>query len=931
MIRKILSLTLLVITAVFMNAQTPLPLNPKVKHGTLENGLNYYILHNEEPKERVNFYIAQKVGSSLESPEQLGLAHFLEHMAFNGTTHYPGKKMLEYLQSKGIRFGADINAYTAFDETVYNINNVPSTDKALVDSVLLVLYDWSGSILLEEDEINAERGVIEEEWRTRNDARSRMLEAILPMIYEEYQYQQTPIGKMEIVRNFPPQAIRDYYHKWYRPDQQGIVIVGDIDADEMEQKVKKLFADIPMPENAAPRTYPTVSDNKEPIFAYYKDKESQFPMIYVSFKSEKIPFEMRNTAEAYAQTNIVERLVTMMINNRLQEYSTKPECKYAYAGVNFGNFLVSKTKATFDIIIATKDDVLAGYNDALAVVARACKTGFMQSELTRARDQLIAEYDKAFNERNNTNNAALASELCRHFIDNEPSPGIEIEKELATAMSGAVPVQAYNEMVKELLTPENQVIILSEPDKEGMTVVTKEQMTTALNQALNAQYEAYVDEVITDPLIEKLAPAGKVTATAPGKFDTTVLTLSNGAKVIVKTTDFKQDEISMTAFRDGGKQAYAAADAPEVLLAEDIYGASKLGKFDRTKLEKYLAGKSVSLSYSIGNTVTSLEGTSTVKDFETFLELVYSSFTDINPDQEYYDSQMSQAKSMLANMDKNPQFIFQKHFTAASHANNPMFQVADVALIDKANYEKGLALVKNSLANPADYTFVFTGNIDAATLAPLAEKYLASLPSTGKKNSVAKLTDIDFAKGKVNDVFKQPMQSPQTMVIDIVSGYNLPYSVENAVKVGLVGDILRNIYTETLREEEGGTYSPYAGANFNPYTGAWMIQYMFETNDQMQDKLVNRANAELDKLLKNGSDEAHFSKAREAMLKQHEIQVRTNSYWDSAIVADQRGYDIATGEAEAIKNLTLADFNKFMSTLWNGENNIFVMMQGVAE
>ena len=339
-----MSLAMLALTSLTMLAQTPLPLNPEVRHGQLPNGLNYYILHNEEPKERVNFYIAQKVGSTLETPQQLGLAHFLEHMAFNGTKNFPGKNMLNYLQSKGIRFGADINAYTAFDETVYNINNVPSTDKALCDSVLLVLHDWSGSILLEEDEINAERGVIEEEWRSRNSANSRMFEAILPIVFKEYQYQQTPIGKMEIVRNFKPEELRAYYKKWYRPDLQGIVIVGDIDAEEMEKKVIALFSEIPVPENAAERTYPEVSDNEQPIYAYFKDKELQFPSVQVMFKSEKLPWEFRNTVEGFMQTQILQKVICNMINTRLSDYAQKPECKYVYAGVSFGDYLVAKTK-----------------------------------------------------------------------------------------------------------------------------------------------------------------------------------------------------------------------------------------------------------------------------------------------------------------------------------------------------------------------------------------------------------------------------------------------------------------------------------------------------------------------------------------------------------------------------------------------------------
>ncbi len=907
-------------------------MNPAIKHGTLPNGLNYYILHNEEPKERVNFYIAQKVGSTLETPEQLGLAHFLEHMAFNGTTNFPGKTMLNYLQSKGIRFGADINAYTAFDETVYNIDNVPSTDKALVDSVLLVLHDWSGSILLEEDEINAERGVIEEEWRSRNSAQQRRFEAMLPQVYQEYQYQQMPIGKMEIVRNFPPQAIRDYYHKWYRPDQQGIVIVGDIDVDEMEKKVIDLFSTIPMPENAAERTYPNVSDNKEPIYVYFSDKELRFPMITVSFKTDKIPFEMRNTLEAYLQTQVVEILLSTMINNRLNDYAKNPDCKYVQAGVSFGDFYVSKTKAAFDTYIIPKGDVKAAFEDAMGIVARACKTGFMESELVRARDELLAQYEKLYNERNNTKTETLAREICRHFIDNEAVPGIEKEYELIKMMLPMLPVQAFNEGAKELLTPENQVIVVSEPQHDEMTVITKEEMVGDLQNILNKEYEAYVDEVITDPLIEKLPAPAKIVSTSDGKFGTTVFTLSNGVKVVVKPTDFKQDEIIMTAYKDGGKRAYDKKEAIDVLLSGDAVEVSKLGNFDQIKLGKYLSGKNVSLGYGIGNTTNSLSGKSTVKDLPTFMELVYATFTELNPDENAYNAYIDQIKTILKNNDKNPTSVFQRAISKACYGGNPMFQQPTVEMVESANYARELEIVKNSLANAADYTFIFTGNIDLDSFKPLLEQYVATLPSTGKKSPApAQLTSIELAKGVIDDKFTQPMQVPGTMVMSNISDSNIEYNIENSVKIDMIGEILSNIYTDTLREEEGGTYSPYAYGSFNPYTDTWQIVSIFQTNDKVQDKLIARANEELMKLLSKGADETNFNKVKEAALKQYEINVRSNSYWDNNLLKYERGFDDITDHKAAIENLTLADFNKFMSKLYNGKNSILVVMQGVEE
>ncbi|MDE5840405.1 MAG: insulinase family protein, partial [Muribaculaceae bacterium] len=583
--KRLTSLATLIIMFVCAFAQqiplTPLPLKPEVKTGVLPNGLTYYILHNEQPKERANFYIAQKVGSSLENQDQLGLAHFLEHMAFNGITHYPGKDMLNYLQGKGIRFGADINAYTGFDETVYNINNVITTDKPLMDSVLLVIRDWCDGILLEEDEINAERGVINEEWRSRNDVGTRMYTSILPQIFKEYQYQQMPIGKMEVVMNFKPEVLREYYKKWYRPDLQGIVIVGDFDADEMESKVKELFSTVKLPENAAPREYVEISDNDQPIFVLFQDPELDRTIVQTYFKQDRMPWEMRNSLQGYMSEALMQSIFIDMLQNRLSEYALNPECPYAGAQVRMGEFLVAATKDAFSVTVVPKDDVLSAYNAAMGVVARACKTGFTQTELERANAELLNSYEKSFNEKDKTYNEKYGRELIRHFIDNEPTPGIEEELNLAKQILPMLPVEAYNQIAQQLLTAENQVIVVNQPLKENVAPMKEAEMIAALEGTINATYEAYVDEVITEPLIAKLPKPGKIKSVSNNALmGTTEFTLSNGVKVILKTTDFKADEIKVVAFRKGGKQAYSKEQAADVLMINDAVELSKLGNFD---------------------------------------------------------------------------------------------------------------------------------------------------------------------------------------------------------------------------------------------------------------------------------------------------------------------------------------------------------------
>lgn len=930
MLKKIVSLAMTV-TAVFcMNAQTPLPENPNVLHGTLPNGLNYYILHNSEPKERANFYIAQKVGSTLEAPEQLGLAHFLEHMAFNGTKNFPGKNMLNYLQSKGIRFGADINAYTGFDETVYRINNVPTTDQALMDSVLLVLHDWSCDLTLDTEEINAERGVIQEEWRGRNDANTRQMTAMLPAIYDEYQYHQMPIGSMDVVMNFDPQVLRDYYHKWYRPDQQGIVVVGDFDAKEMEKKVIALFSPIPMPENAAPRLYPEVSDNTEPIYFEFQDPELTYTMARLAFKSDKTPFEMRNTLEGFMGDELLPEVVSMLINHRLQDFAKEADCKYADAGVFCGDYYVSKTKDAFYVVAIAKDDIQEAFRQVMQIVARACKTGFTDSELTRVKDEILATYEKRYNERNTTKSDPLAQEIIRHFIDNKPAPGIETEKQMVEAILSQIPVQAINQMCSMMLTPENQVLVVTGPTSAGQ-LPGRNVMLGEVNTAMGAEYEAFVDEVITDPLIPKYLKAGKVKSTTQNaELGTTELTLSNGVKVVVKPTDFSSDQILMTAFRNGGKRAYATSESANLNLIDIVYDAVRIGSFDSKMLEKYLAGKNVSLSYNMGVYTEMFEGQSTVKDLETLLDLTYASFTAVGPDQATYDAQMSRLAAQLKMAANNPNYEFQVQQMRSIYGNNPMMQAMSPSIIEQANYARMIEIFRASTANAADYTFVFTGNVDVATLTPMLEKYIASLPSKKKASAAKVVTPIEIAQGNVENFFDVKMQTPSTLFLDIYSG-DLPFSIKNEEMVDMAGEVLGNIFTETLREEEGGSYSPSAYGQYNPASGKYMLIEVVQTNSDIQDKMMRRAHEETLKLLANGATADQFGKVKEAAIKQLEMSERNNKYWNNGLVSWLRGWNTLSGHRQALESITLEEFNAFLKTLWNGKDRIQVVMTGVPE
>ena len=933
MIRKAFSLALMCLMGLFaLSAQAQqmpqpqqLPLMPGVKSGVLPNGLSYYIMHNAEPKERAFFYIAQKVGSTLENQDQLGLAHFLEHMAFNGTKNFPGKNMLNYLQSKGIRFGADINAYTAFDETVYNIDNVPTTDKALMDSVLLVLHDWSGSILLEESEINAERGVIQEEWRQRNGVSIRMMNQVLPKIYEEYQYHQMPIGSMDVVMNFKPETLRAYYKKWYRPDQQGIVIVGDFDAAEMEKKVIDLFSKIPMPENAAPREYPTVSNNEKPIFVTFSDPEQQYTMATICFKYDKTPFEMRNTDMGYQLDAILRPLISQLINTRLSERAQEADCPYAYAGCGFGDYYVSKTKGAFQISVVAKDNMEKAMNDAMAVVARALKTGFTPSEVERARDKILASLEKQVNEKDKTNSRAFCKELVRHFVDNEPAPGIESEYEIQKMLLNALPVDQLNALAAQLVQPTNEVIVVCAP--EGQEMITETVAVNTVNNAFTAQYEAMKDEAITEPLIAKLPKAGKIKKTeANATLGTTEFTLSNGAKVIVKPTDFANDQIIFEAYSNGGKRSYSEAQAANVLMMGDAFALSKKGPFDVKTFPKYMAGKQATIGLEIANVTNILKGQSTVKDLPVLMQLIYTAFTGITPDEEAYNNAVAQAITFMKNQELNPEFIFKQKEAAVIYGNNPLQMEMTAKTLEQANYLETLNMVKQVLSNAADFTFIFVGNVDTESIKPMLEQYIASLPSKKKPGKVAELSSIAMVKGIVNDDTTAKAVTPSVMVSDVYSNSGLDYTTGNTIMLSMLGQVLDMNYVATLREEEGGTYGASAYAYMNPNTGMWHIAYSFQTNADMQKKLRDRAYKELVELVEKGAPEDYFNKVREAMLKQQDLRDRNNGYWANYIMSAARGLDCYTGSREFIQNLTLADFNAFMKTLNINENHIDIVV-----
>ena len=910
----------------------PLPVDPKVRTGQLDNGLTYYIRHNELPKERAEFYIAQRVGSMQEEEDQRGLAHFLEHMAFNGTTHFPGKSMLTYLESIGAKFGTNINAYTSFDETVYTLMNIPVTREGIVDSCLLILYDWSCGIALEDEEIDSERGVIHEEWRTGQSAQMRIWEQILPVVFEGSRYgHRLPIGTMEVVDNFPYQVLRDYYHRWYRPDNQAIVIVGDIDVDQVEQKIIALFSPIEMPENPEPRIYFDVPDNVEPIVAVGKDKELTNARMTVYYKHDPVPAEMRNTPVYYI-FSYLNSVVSQMINARMDELTNQPEPPFLAAGAYDDMILgVTQTKEAFTTVaISHERDIQKALEALVRETRRIDQHGFTASEYARARADFLNSVETMYNEREKQTNDTYVDEYVRSFLQVEPIPGVETEYALFNQLAPPIPLEQVNQYIKELITDENVVIVLQGPDKEGVALPGSGELLAIFNQVRAEDTEPYEDTVSDEPLISQLPAPGLIVSTMHDDvFDATVWMLSNGAKVIIKKTPWKDDQILMQASSNGGTSLIDSRYDRDIEFLNDAGSIGGLGSFSATDLPKVLAGKQASVSASVGELSETVSANCAPRDLETMMQLVYLQFTAVRPDNDAYASWKSRTSATLQNMTANPMYVYQDSLSTTLYSRHPRMALPTPEDVERFNYEEALGLFRQRFANASDFTFLFVGNIDPETLKPFAEQYLATLPTAGDSETAG--APILYRGGDVINFFDRKVESPKVSVAFIQTG-RTEGSLENMVRNDMLSQILRSRYTETMREEEGGTYGASVQTLFSPLKEQYGIFIQFDTNIEQYPRLKEIAIREMETIAEHGPADVDFRKVQEFMLKKFGEDTQDNSYWMRRMNSwFMDNMDYYSRYAEAVSNLTPEAIRHFAKELLDQGNRMEVTMNGVTE
>ena len=911
----------------FAQQMPPIPTDPNVRVGKLENGLTYYIRHNELPDNQADFYIAQKVGSILEEDNQRGLAHFLEHMCFNGTTNYPGNLLREYLEGIGVKFGANLNAYTSIDETVYNISNVPVTRETVVDSCLLILHDWANDLTLDHEEIDKERKVIHEEWRTRTGAMMRMYEKVFPVMFKDSKYAyRLPIGTMEVVDNFPYQALKDYYEKWYRPDQQGIIVVGDIDVDKVEEKIKKMFSPIEMPENAAERKYFPVPDNDEPIIAVAKDKEQQVPIIYLFHKHEAVPDEMKNNM-GYLAMNYMTSMVGNMLNARLEELTQKPEPPFIQAFAEDGIYLLAKTKGAFmGLAVAKEDGILTSTEALMTEIERVRQFGFTASEYARAKADYLRALESAYNERDKMRNAQYVNEYVRHFIDNEPMPGIENEYAIMNQIVPNIPVDAINQMVKQLIGEKNIVLSVFCPEKEGMKYPTEAELKAVIDKVKAAKLEAYVDKVSDEPLMKELPAGGKVVKSEEGPFGSKVLTLSNGVKVVMKKTDFKADEVRMQAFSTGGTSMFDDKDVVQFKLINQVAGLGGLGNFSNVDLDKVLAGKMASASAYVNSLTEGISASCSPKDMETMLQLTYLRFTAPRMDQDAFTSFIGRNKAALANAEANPNTAFSDSINVALYNRHPRAISIKAETLDKIDYSKVMELYKDRFADASDFTFVMVGNIDEATATPLIEKYLGSLPST-KRNEKFRDVNPDIRKGMYENNFTREMETAKSSVLMVASG-KCEYTQKNVVMMSMLGQLLNILYTQTVREEAGGTYGVSCNGQLSKYPEAeGVFQIYFDTDPERRPQMVELINKGISDFIAQGPKAEDLNKVKEYMMKTYQQNQKENSYWMGILnTMLWEGVDMNKGYENTVNGISIEDLKKFAKDFFGQENMIEVSM-----
>ena len=926
-LRKIFAAALLLLSVGNAMAQMPpIPVDKNVKIGHLENGLTYYIRHNAFPEHVASFYIAQKVGSINENDDQRGLAHLLEHLAFNGTEHFKGNSLQDYLQSIGVEYGRNLNAYTSIDKTVYYFTDVPTTRTSAVDSCMLILKDWSNGISLTKEAINDERDVVHNEYRMRMVGQQLMLERNLPKLYqgEKYGYRM-PIGLMSVVDGCDPETLRAYYRKWYRPDNQAIIIVGDIDVDHVEAQIKKLFSGIKVPKNAAKVVPVPVADNDTAIYVIDKNKEQKFDMINIMMKTDAYPDSLKGNM-AYLVMSYLRSVVGSMFDARLAEQTREADCPFLQGSAGIGSYLISGTKDAFSISgVAKPGKVKEAYAAFLREAKRVRDFGFTATEYARAKENFMSGMETMYENRNKMKNEQFTTQYVDHFTDNEPIPSLEDEYKIYQMIVPGFTVEDINSSMKNLIseTDTNFVSMVLMKEAEGVSYPTEQELAAIVKQVRGEKLEAYVDNVKQEPLMASAPKAGSIKKVVENKvLGFKKLTLSNGAKVVLKKTDYKDNEIRVAGSANVGYSAFQN-DPVNAANASTVWEVSGLAGFTGNDLQKMLAGKQCSVGLTMSPFRHGIAGTSTPKDLETMMQLLYLSMTNLTKDEKAFENLKNTYTTVLSNKSNNPNMVYQDSIQSTLYLGNKLALLPNVEDIQNINYDRVLDMQKQLYGNAKDFTFYFVGNYDEKVLLPLIEQYIASLPNKGMK---LKNQKIPYAKGEVKNIFTKAMENPQSQAREMWFVKLPAYTQKTAVLADISARLLEMKYLRSIREELSAAYSTGAscGLIFD-YDGklALTINGTAQLNPDKVDAAVPCFFKGMEETIA-APDANDLQKVKEILLKQAGVDEKTNSYWMQVLsMYDLRKVDTHTNYREMVKSVTAQQISDFLKNVVLKSGNHF--------
>lgn len=908
-------------TATAQKPDSPINPDPNVRIGKLENGITYYLRANNKPEKRIEFRLAVNAGSNQENDDQQGLAHFVEHMGFNGIEGYPGNDLVGELQKIGVAFGADINAYTSFDETVYMVQ-LPSDDDKYLTMGLDILYGWAHGMTFDDEEIDAERGVITEEYRVGLGADDRMRKKWFPVVLSNSRYaDRSPIGKLDIIQNFKYQTIKDFYTDWYRPDLQAVIIVGDINVDKMEQAIKNKFGSIKPLQNPREKIMYPIANNTQPLAVVATDKEAMGNQVLLI---RKFPhFTMKTVADF--QTTLTHQLYNIMINSRLNELEQDAQSPFLGAYTGYGNLI-----GAVDCYMSQAASKENRIDEAIAALLRedyrVLKHGFVQTELDRAKEELLSSYEIAANEVDKTESATFASQYIANYLHHDPIPGAKREYNLAKNLVKNIKLEDINALAKKWVSPESIVAVVLAPEKEGIKVPTEAEVLAIVKDPKLAEVEPYVDTYREQEIVEKesLTP-GKITAVKDlPEVNAKEVTLNNGIKVVLKKTDFKNDEILFSAQSKGGASLYDVKDLPSVSLAADLVDRAGISELDFASLTKKMKGKTAGIIPFISTLSEGFSGSTAPKDLEFFMQYLHAFFASPRHDPSVYDLVTSEYMEQIKMLQANPMYKFFGMFMGEMTQNDP-YQLSELNYtedyIKSVNYERAFNIYKERFANPADFIFTFVGNFDEAQMNTMLETYLGSLKTTTGKENFRGDVLKDFPTTKTEKNIYAGVDDKSWVGLAYNKEY--PWNLKNNMIISQIGEALQIEVLETIREKMGGVYSPILQLGTEKYPDpTYTLLVMFSCSPENTDKLSNAVIDILKTFQKNGPKKETLDKVKEQMIRGRENSIQTNRYWNSLISGCyymEEGFEGVNNYAERVKEVTNQDIVDFLQKYFDPE------------